>query len=72
MVGPAGWSRSRSCISSHFMAKGWTGRLGSGGKSGRQLSEVYSKTPTGEFVNMAALVKYQLRQCANTAESSGV
>lgn len=72
MGGPAGCYSSRTCISLRLHGKGWTGRVGSGGKTGRQLSEVYSKTPNGEFVNMAAVVKYQLRQCANTAETSGM
>lgn len=57
---------------SNFMAKdGWGGREVVE-KMGRRLSEAYSKTPDGEYVNMAAVVKYQLRQCANTAETSGM
>ena len=53
------------------MAKGWTGRVGSGGKTGKHLSEVHSQTPNGEFVNTAAVVKYQFHRWANTAETSG-
>lgn len=44
MGGPAGCYSSRTCISLRLRGEGWTGRVGSGGKAGRQLSEVYSKT----------------------------
>lgn len=69
---PAGSYSSRTCISLRLHGKGWTGRVGSGGKMGRQLSEVYCKTSNTELVSMAVVVKFQLRQCANTAETSGM
>lgn len=43
MGGPAGCYSSRTCISLRLHGEGWTGRVGSGGKAGRQLSEVYSE-----------------------------
>lgn len=44
MGGPAGCYSSRTCISLRLHGEGCTGRVGSGGKAGRRLSEVCSKT----------------------------